>query len=1100
MLAPLILATLALGGPGPITIVAFGDSTTAPRPGLRLPYADRMRHGLAAAGVEAHVFNAGVAGNTTTQALARIEEDVLARRPTIALVQFGLNDSAIDVRQGKTEPRVPPSLFEWNIRTLVRTLRGAGIAPILVTPNPGIWTPRLVDTYGQAPYDVSDKWGFNLYNARYAQTVRTVAAQMAVPLIDAYKMYEAQDRTPTGIEGWLPDGLHPNDEASQALAEVAVRRVQEVLREAEGTPAGGRKGLVAFGTPLEVDASGWDTTAEGLRGSGAGNRLMARVGLGQGDFQVRATLKMDRQLNSAAGFVFDKNTFGFEGASGTLFINGPAFGGLRLLDPSPSVFERGAWIRFEAKRSGGVLRFWIDDKAVAEVDLEGPIDTFGFDPFRSDMTVLWFDAQGTTPLRAERGYTIPTLDLAGDALRRSIVDREEGQYLGHPTTALLDDGKTILTVYPKGHGKGGIVYKRSVDGGRTWSDRLPTPANWVDSQEVPTLFRTIDPRSGKKRIVMFSGLYPAKRAVSEDEGQTWSPLEPVGDWGGIVVMGAMERLKNGDYAAWFHDDGRFFAGTGKTNGKFTLYQTLSRDGGLTWQRPTEIWSGSDVDLCEPGVVRSPDGKQLALLLRENSRKRNSHIVFSNDEAKTWSAPREVPAALTGDRHTAQYTPDGRLFISFRDTTLESPTKGDWVAWVGTYDDLVKGRQGQYRVRLMDNKNAWDCAYPGVEVLPDGTLVTTTYGHWDEGKQPYIVSVRLRLEELDALADRGDVLGSDLHPQVLFARGMDGVFEYRIPALAATKNGVLVAVADARVDRAGDLSNNIDIAMRRSMDGGTTWTPIERIVDHPGTEGAGDSQLTYDASTGTLWIAYTYGSRGVGWQTSRAGFNTSDTFQIVLRKSTDDGASWSGPINITTQVKQREWTAMWTAPGNGLVLASGRMLLPVSVVDAQGHAHSRTLVSDDQGRTWRSSGAIAFGTNESQLTELGDGTVVAHLRSDHGLFRRAVARSHDGGLTWGEFEHDSRLLDPVCQASLLPLGPSDWVFANCRSTRRENLSVRRSSDGGSTWGTPLTVHAGPSAYSCMARLPDGSIGVLYEAGESDPYEGIRFVRIPLSRLR
>jgi len=101
-----------------------------------------------------------------------------------------------------------------------------------------------------------------------------------------------------------------------------------------------------------------------------------------------------------------------------------------------------------------------------------------------------------------------------------------------------------------------------------------------------------------------------------------------------------------------------------------------------------------------------------------------------------------------------YGPDGRLFITFRDTTLESPTKGDWVAWVGRYEDIVQGREGQYRVRLMDNTKGDDCCYPGLEKLPDGTLVTTTYGHWTAGEQPYIVSVRLKLQELDAKAKEG----------------------------------------------------------------------------------------------------------------------------------------------------------------------------------------------------------------------------------------------------------------------------------------------------------------------------------------------------------
>ena len=126
-------------------------------------------------------------------------------------------------------------------------------------------------------------------------------------------------------------------------------------------------------------------------------------------------------------------------------------------------------------------------------------------------------------------------------------------------------------------------------------------------------------------------------------------------------------------------------------------------------------------------------------------------MFSSDEARTWSAPRELPAAITGDGHTGKYAPDGRLLISFRDTTLESPTHGDWVAWVGRYEDIVRGGEGQYRIRLAHNTKDGDCAYPGVEVLPDGTFVLTTYGHWTEGEPPYVISVRLKLDELDRLA-------------------------------------------------------------------------------------------------------------------------------------------------------------------------------------------------------------------------------------------------------------------------------------------------------------------------------------------------------------
>jgi hypothetical protein len=346
---------------------------------------------------------------------------------------------------------------------------------------------------------------------------------------------------------------------------------------------------------------------------------------------------------------------------------------------------------------------------------------------------------------------LPLVDLANETGRRAVVDREAGQYLGHPTTVLLEDGRTLLCVYPKGHGKGPICLKRSTDGGRTWSDRMPVPDNWATSRETPTIHRVTD-ASGHRRLIVWSGLHPARLAVSEDDGRTWTPLKPAGDWGGIVVMGSLEPVRDrpGHYLAWFHDDGRFLRADSKPAKPvvFRLFQVESADGGLTWSQPRELHAASDVHLCEPGVIRSPDGRQLAMLLRENSRTKNSHVMFSDDEGRSWTPPRELPRALTGDRHVGKYAPDGRLFLSFRDTARESPTAGDWVGWVGRYEDLVSGRPGQYRVRLMDNHHQWDCAYPGVEVLPDGTFVATTYGHWDPGEQPYVVSVRFRLDQLD----------------------------------------------------------------------------------------------------------------------------------------------------------------------------------------------------------------------------------------------------------------------------------------------------------------------------------------------------------------
>ena len=356
----------------------------------------------------------------------------------------------------------------------------------------------------------------------------------------------------------------------------------------------------------------------------------------------------------------------------------------------------------------------------------------------------------------KNGYPA-TLDLNDHVNRQFVVDREAGQYLGHPTTCLLEDGKTMLCVYPKGHGRGAILYKHSTDGGLTWSDRLPTPASWATSKEVPTLHRVVGP-DGTARIIMWSGLYPARIAVTEDYGANWSELKPVGDWGGIVVMGFVEALNTGkgQYLAMFHDDGRFFTKNGKKTSTFKLFKTFSKDGGLTWSFPEVVYQSSEVHLCEPGCIRSPDGKRMAVLLRENARRKNSHVIFSDDEGTTWTEPREVPLALTGDRHTGKYGADGRLFISFRCRSPKQrsegrPFEGDWVGWVGTWDDIVNGRDGQYSVRLKENTKGYDTTYPGVEVLPDDTFVITTYGHWSKGEAPYILSVRFKLDELDALA-------------------------------------------------------------------------------------------------------------------------------------------------------------------------------------------------------------------------------------------------------------------------------------------------------------------------------------------------------------
>jgi len=496
---------------------------------------------------------------------------------------------------------------------------------------------------------------------------------------------------------------------------------------------------------LAATVAGWDNRDGFASGAGKTHDLTANCALGGGEFHIFARLRILKQEKSAASFFLDGMHFGFEGAAETIFVNGGAFGGLKLLKRSTEVFERESWIDFEAIRRAGEIMFLINGRKIISVD-DGDREytKIGLRPWRATLQVERFSVAGNvkeppTPFK----FAVPLIDLDQDKRRQVVVDREKGQYLGHPTTCLLEDGKTILCVYPKGHGRGPIVYKRSGDGGLTWSERLPTPESWATSKEVPTLHRVID-AGGRKRIIMWSGLYPARLAVTEDDGQTWSELEKA------------VKTGSGHYVALFHDDGRFFTEKGSRENpvRFKLFKTFSTDGGLSWSFPEVVYESTEVHLCEPGIVRSPDGQQLAVLLRENRRVKNSHIIFSNDEGESWTAPRELPNELTGDRHTGKYLPDGRLFLTFRDNTpksWKSPTAGDWAGWIGTYDDLVRGTPGQYRIRFKENHKGADCTYPGVEVLPDGTVVTTTYGHWDVGEQPFILSVRFKGEELDAKA-------------------------------------------------------------------------------------------------------------------------------------------------------------------------------------------------------------------------------------------------------------------------------------------------------------------------------------------------------------
>lgn len=371
-----------------------------------------------------------------------------------------------------------------------------------------------------------------------------------------------------------------------------------------------------------------------------------------------------------------------------------------------------------------------------------------------------------------RDYSIPMLDLTKEDSLFSTVERRKG-YLGHPSTVLMRDGKTLLVAYPDGHGRGNLILRRSTDSGVTWK---PVEIAAQRVEETPILYRLDLPGGGER--ILLTTCRPRQTVMewmwSDDGGNTWSERQ---SWrlegpNGIIVALASLWPVPGDKPMWrgvFHDfnfdnytvDLTLDAGSCRFS-NLRRIDFVTSDG---------LASSRRAGLCEAGLVVRPDSKRIALLFRPEKRLTNSMVAFSDDAGLTWTDPREMPGALTGHRHESVNLPDGRTMVFMRDYSplhLENPSHGDWVAWVGTFDDLEKGNEGEYRIHLRrnygnsTNNNIGDCGYSGVELLPDGTVLALTYGHWDlapgskhpnhpdgRGLPPYIMQVKLDPKKTDA---------------------------------------------------------------------------------------------------------------------------------------------------------------------------------------------------------------------------------------------------------------------------------------------------------------------------------------------------------------
>ncbi|MES2416693.1 MAG: exo-alpha-sialidase [Bacteroidota bacterium] len=341
-------------------------------------------------------------------------------------------------------------------------------------------------------------------------------------------------------------------------------------------------------------------------------------------------------------------------------------------------------------------------------------------------------------------------------------------------------------------------------------------------------------------------------------------------------------------------------------------------------------------------------------------------------------------------------------------------------------------------------------------------------------------------------------------------GEDGINTYRIPGIITTDKGTLIAVYDNRYVNSADLPANIDVAMSRSNDGGKTWQAMKVIMDMgiPNDQnGIGDPSILFDPVTHKIWVAALWSKGNHSIAGSGPGLLPDETGQLILVNSSDDGLTWSAPINITTQVKNPLWKILFQGPGNGIAMQDGTLVFPAQYWDALNMPYSTFIYSKDQGLTWKRASAQGpkSNTTESQVVETTAGTLMLNMRDNRGGFR-SVATTNDLGDNWVIHPTSYQaLVDPVCMGSLIKArvkvnGALKDVlfFSNPNSnSSRSNITIKASLDMGLTWQATnqlLIDSRSTYGYSSLTKIDDQTIGILYE-GTRDLY----FLRIPVNDI-
>lgn len=342
-------------------------------------------------------------------------------------------------------------------------------------------------------------------------------------------------------------------------------------------------------------------------------------------------------------------------------------------------------------------------------------------------------------------------------------------------------------------------------------------------------------------------------------------------------------------------------------------------------------------------------------------------------------------------------------------------------------------------------------------------------------------------------------------------GQDGVRKYRIPGIAGTTKGTLIAVYDMRRYPIGDLPSDIDVGMSRSTDGGRTWAPMKVIMDMGNDpkwnyDGIGDPCIAVDRKRGTIWVAALWSHGDRGFHGSGPGLEPEETGQVMLVRSDDDGKTWSDPINITKQIKDPKWRLIMASPGRGMTMEDGTLVMPAQFKNEENMPHSTIMWSRDDGTTWTFGNGAKPDTTECRVVELGDGRLMLNMRDNRGGYR-SVYTTKDLGKTW-QVHPTSRkaLIEPVCNAGLIRVKGSEnvtgkdlLIFCNPNSqSERSHITLKVSLDEGMTWPKQhwLLIDEGRSwCYSSLCRIDKETIGVLHESSRAD----ICFRRVKITDL-